>query len=482
MKFLTAAFLILLSSCLSMSDSDKKQHLAASPSIDKSKQEGIDSHVFVKGDWPDKQWWTFLQSPVLSEWIEESLSKNPSLHSLEYSIEQARQAAAVARSRLMPNLFFNGVDNYSYFSEHELAHLYNPSLPLSGYEVDLSLAFNYEFDFWNKNRNLFRAAMGEFHARQAEFAEVELIVSTSLAQAYFALLTTRKKKDLYEELTAVRRSRFELQKHLEAGALLSALPPLLGDEAVKEAEQDVLETIDQIKIQSHQINVLIGNGPDEPLVLEHLPKNPPEQIPLPDNLSTNLLSRRPDLMAQIWRAESLAAEVGAAKANYFPNINLATFGGFKSVAWATLFHNSSHTVGYSPAFSLPIFTAGAIGSNIRTKKAAFDQAIFEYNNLLLVSAQEVADLLSQVQTVYKQKELQTRVVLDAKRRFDLTVLRQEGCLDSEFAILDYREALLEKQIKEVDYTYLQYAFLVKLIKALGGGYVSSQVPISREAL
>ena len=462
-----------------MSDSDKKENLATSPSLEKSQKESVDSNIFAAGSWPDKDWWIFFDSPRLSEWINEAFDKNPSLQSLEYSIEQARQVAVVSRSKLMPTLYFDARDNYSYFSQHELVHLYNPSLPISGYEVDLSLAFNYEFDFWNKNRNLFRAAIGELKAKTAEYYQAELIVSTSLAQAYFALLTTIQKKELYQDLVNVRKKRLELQIKMQEGAIFDAFPPLLGDEGVKETQQLVAEMEDEIRIETHQINILIGRGPDEDLCLENFSKNPPKQIPIPQDLSSNLLARRPDLMAQIWRAEALASEVSAAKADFFPNINLAAFGGFKSIAWNNLFQNSSHTVGYSPAISLPIFTAGAIKANVRTKKAAFDKAIFEYNNLLLVSAAEVADALSQVQTAYRQKELQTQVVFDATKRLELTLLRQMGRLDSEFSVLDYEEALIEKKIKEVDFTYLQYAFVVKLMKSLGGGYLSSEVPISK---
>ena len=472
--------LFFLSGCLSMSDREKKEHLAYAPSLEKSEQQGIDSGVFSTGNWPDKDWWNSFNSPLLNEWIETAFSKNPSLKAVESWIEQARQVAQVARSTLMPNIYFDAQDTPTHFSEHQLTHLFNPALSLNGYQVDLLFAFNYEFDFWNKNRNLFRAAIGELRSRQAEWQEAELIISTSLAQAYFSLLTTIKKKELYEDLTFVRKSRFILQEDLQNKALLSAFPPLLSDEGVKEAEQYVLAMQNEINIEKHLINVLMGRGPDEELSLDKLPLIPPASIPLPKDLSIGLLSRRPDLMAQIWKAESLSYEVSAAKADFFPNINLAAFAGIKSVAWNTLFQTGSKTAGYTPAISLPIFTAGSIRANLRAKKASFDQAIFEYNNLLLVSAQEVADHLSQVQTVYKQKELQVKIVEDAKKRLDLTLLKQASGLDSQFDFLNFKEALIEKKISEIDLIYGQYSFLIKLIKSLGGGYTSSHLPIDKE--
>lgn len=463
-----------------MSKSEKKENLAPAPSLSKSKEEALSSGVFSKGDWPDKDWWNILESPTLTAWIEEALTQNPSLRSVQFQIDQARQVAQVTRSKLMPTLYFDTEDNYRYLSENGFTHLLNPSLPLSGYQVDLSLAFNYEFDFWNKNRNMFKAALGEMKAMQAEYNQAELLVSSSLAQAYFALLTTMEKKALYEKLYDIRKKRLNLQLDLQNSALFSALPPLLGDEETNEAEQKVLAMEDEIQIQSHLINILRGKGPDADLSIENLTLSPPQKIPLPSDLSLDLLARRPDLMSQIWRADSLAAQVGAAKADFFPNINIAAFAGVLSTSFSTLFQQNSKTAGYTPALSLPIYTAGSIKANILAKKAAFNEAIFAYNNLLLTSAQEVADLLSQVRTVYKQKELQVQIVDYAKQRLDLTILRQMSGLDSSFDFLNFEEKVVEKQIQAVDFTYLQYAFLIKLIKALGGGFTFSDIPISVE--
>ena len=115
-----------------------------------------------------------------------------------------------------------------------------------------------------------------------------------------------------------------------------------------------------------------------------------------------------------------------------------------------------------------------------SKKALFDQAIFEYNALILQSAQEVTDLLSNVRMVYRQKDLQEAVVQDAINRLELIGLRRKSGLDSEFIILDYKEALILEKVSNLDYTYHQYAFVVKLIKSLGGGYISSKIPMTKE--
>ncbi len=183
-------------------------------------------------------------------------------------------------------------------------------------------------------------------------------------------------------------------------------------------------------------------------------------------------------MAQIWRVEALAHEVGAAKADFFPNINLTAFTGLESVLYSLLFRGNSETGGLQPAIHLPIFTAGAIRANIEAKKAAFDEAVYEYNNLLLRSSKEVADLLVIVETVFKQKHKQNQIVGNAKSRYELTKLRKEKGLDNTLQTLAYQDSLIQKQLEDVNLLYSQYLATIKLIKALGGGYLSEySVPL-----
>ena len=135
-----------------------------------------------------------------------------------------------------------------------------------------------------------------------------------------------------------------------------------------EAQQQLLSIEKEIETDKHLINILVGVGPDEPLEVDIILPPLPKSLSLPSNLSIDLLSRRPDLMTQIWRVESLGHEVGAAKADFFPDINLRGFAGLESVLYSTLFQGNSKTQGLQPAIHLPIFTAGAIRANIRAKK------------------------------------------------------------------------------------------------------------------
>ena len=345
----------------------------------------------------------------------------------------------------------------------------------------MTLSFTYEFDFWGKNRHLFNSALGEMKAQEAEAAQVDLITSTSVAQAYFALKTNLLRNDLYEELFEVRNAIFKLQKLLLSKALLSKLPPLLSEEQLLEAEKLVFNIKEEVQTDRHLLNILLGRGPDAPLEIDESLPPLSKTLKLPENLSIDLLARRPDLMAQIWRVESLAHEVGAAKADFYPDINLTAFLGLESIAYHLLLKSHSKNAGLQPAIHLPIFTAGAIRANIRAKKAQFDEAVFAYNDLLLQSAKEVADLLVFTQSVFAQKEDQEQIVQASFDRYELTKLRVEKGLDDMLQQYYKREELILKQLDNVSLLYSQYLATVRLIKALGGGYQSEySVPLTAQ--
>jgi NodT family efflux transporter outer membrane factor (OMF) lipoprotein len=235
---------------------------------------------------------------------------------------------------------------------------------------------------------------------------------------------------------------------------------------------------EEVKNNCHLINSLIGRGPDAPLEIDENLDAPALSLTLPRNLSFDLLARRPDLMAEIWRVEALAHEVGAATADFYPNINLTAFAGLESIAYQLLFRSKSKTIGVQPAIHLPIFTAGAIRANVRAKKAEFDAAVDDYNNLLLKSAQEVADLLAFAQSVCEQREDQMQIVNAAEMRFTLTSLRQQSGLDPLLSQYAIQEEWIQKELAQVSLIYNQYLATIKLIKALGGGYLSEySIPI-----
>jgi outer membrane protein TolC len=270
----------------------------------------------------------------------------------------------------------------------------------------------------------------------------------------------------------VRKKKWELEKLLEQKSLLSRLDPIPTAENVLEAQKLLSAIEKEVAVDEHLLNILMGRGPDEPLDVSPICLDFTEKLKIPENISLNLMARRPDLMAQIWRLESLAHEVGAAKADFLPNINLAGLLGLETTIAHLLFKPQSVTTQLLPALNLPIFTAGAIRANVRAKKAAFENAIYDYNHLILQSVQEIADILAFSRSIFEQKTYQNSIVQDAKKLYDLSVLCLEKGLYDQLSVYTVQEKWIEKELDNVSLLYNQYLASIKLIKALGGGYHS----------
>ncbi len=471
---------ILFSGCFTMSDQEKGAAIIATPKIEKSLSSGESSSYFSFTSWPHEKWWEIFNAPILNDWIHTAFSKNPNLIAVQNRFLRAKEIAKIARANLFPYLYFDASDNWRYLSKNGFTHLLNPSLPLNGYEVDLSLSFTYEFDFWGKYRHLFKAAIGEALSQEAEIAETKLILAAALAQSYFAITTQMQKQKLYEELLAIEKAKYDLQVLMYEKALVNKLLPLYDEEKFQLIQQTLLAIEDEIEVERHLINIIMGKDPDSDLTLDFEHIFLPQVIPMPQDLPLELLSRRPDLMAQIWRVEAFANLVSASKADFLPNVNLVAFLGIQSVSFSNLFSAQSKTYGANPALSLPIYTSGAIRANVVAKQAAFEEAVSTYNELILKSVQEVADLMSNIRMAYQQKELQSFIVEESMERLYITQLRFEKGLDSSFNVFQYQADLINKKIKDLEIQYSQFAFIVKLMKAIGGGYQSPlKIPVQR---
>ncbi|MDR3501419.1 MAG: efflux transporter outer membrane subunit [Legionella sp.] len=480
--FLCLSLGVLLLGCtISLPQKRQLEHLKTLPKIEPEIKRRLNNKAtFSMGNWPQQQWWLNYGSPELNTLIAEALSNNPSIQEIQSRITVAQQEANVTRSTLFPLVFFDATDTQQHLSKHGLYRAFNPQLPLNTSLLDLSLSFIYEFDFWGQNRNLLNEALGKAKAQEAETEEVKLIITTSLSQAYFAYKTNLLRKHLYEELVHIRQNIATLQKLMVRKGLSSELPALAAAENLLEAKKWLASINEELSNNTHLINVLAGRSPAHPISTERTLPKLPKKLEVPHSISFDLLARRPDLMAQIWRAKAWAYKTGAAMSAYYPNVNLKGFIGLQSVTWTQLFEIANGTGGLASAIHLPIFTAGAIRANIKATHAEFDAAIYAYNNLLLRSTQEVLDTLVFAQTVHQHKVEQAEIIHQAQQRYRLVRLRQQKGLDSQFDVYYLHEDVIQKQLVDSTLLYNQYLASIKLTKALGGGYHQAQVPLVQQ--
>src|SRR5690242_2525637 len=169
-----------------MSREERVQNILPTPSIQTTEKIAFLGDSFTPADWPTLTWWEAYGSCELNALIEMALQKNPSIQAVQEKIALAKAQAVIVRSELFPLLYFDANDQWQYLSKNGLYRALNPDVPLSSSQIDFSLSFSYEFDFWGKHRNLYKAAIGREKSAVAQASQVELITATSLSQAYFA--------------------------------------------------------------------------------------------------------------------------------------------------------------------------------------------------------------------------------------------------------------------------------------------------------
>ena len=469
--------LLLFAGCARVPKNDLAQTIDAPP-IASTESRG--TSFFAKGEWPSEKWWEMFQDPQLNQLIERALSQNFSLKEAHAKVETAYQLAKKQRARLLPDLSGNYVEQWQYLSKYGFDRDFFPmppgaaqGIPHTLNLIDLTLNFSYEFDFWGKNRDLFRAALGRAQADVAEEKQARLLIAIKVAEAYFSLQTKLAQQEVLLDKRQERKDFLFLRDMRCKAGLDDALPLYASEKRIHQVQKLLVFLEEGIELDRHTLKYLISAGPQEK-VIESLPiAHYDAPFPLPDNIESDLIARRPDLIAQIWRVEAAAKEIGAAKADFYPNINLGAFAGLESLSFGNLFRDSKMG-GLTPAIHLPIFTGGRLEAQLKSKVWAFNEAVFSYNDLVLKAAKEVADQICTVRATCEGLTEQTEMFEDSSSEYALVALRYEKGLDNLLNVLQREDEVLQQRFLLAGLYNDHLLSLLKLIKSLGGGYYSSK--------
>jgi NodT family efflux transporter outer membrane factor (OMF) lipoprotein len=184
----------------------------------------------------------------------------------------------------------------------------------------------------------------------------------------------------------------------------------------------------------------------------------------------DLLGRRPDLTAQRWRVEAASKDIASAKAEFYPNVNLAAFIGLQSIGGGGFLTAASRMLGAGPAVTLPIFDAGRLRGNLATKDADYDIAVEQYNQTLADAMREVVDQLASLRSLDEQKRQQADALQTAREAYDLALLRYREGLGTYLQVLSAEQPLLAQESLDADLRARQLELSINLVRALGGGF------------
>ncbi len=461
--------MMVLSGCF-YSRTYLENNLDNSVCLEVSEEEALNSPYFTKSSWVDKAWWNMFDDLQLEKLILIGLANSPTIQKATAVITKAKEQAYIERSALMPQFSGEAETNWQYLSPTGFFRSFAVTLPPVVNVIDLQINFSWELDFFGKNRKKFEAALGLMRAEEAEKALTELMLAVSIAQAYFELQQAFSEQAVLQNLANERTLYLKLTKQRRSHGLDNDIELFTAEKNLAEVERRLKSIENSIQLGTHLIKRLIGEGPNSCTRITPSQTLFSRAFPLPENLTVNLVTRRPDLMAQIWRVEAAAKQIGVAKAEFFPSLNLQGFGGLESISFPNFLNLTNKNASLNPIINIPIFTGGRLTANLEEKKAEFESAMYAYNEQLLIAGQEVADQISSFSIIQEQIQFEDALVLALKKRTAVAENRYKQGLAGSLPLISEKELLLEEELIQIDLSYRKNIAALKLIKALGGGY------------
>ncbi|OEO27269.1 multidrug transporter [Pseudomonas sp. J237] len=422
---------------------------------------GTSTQAAELGDWRG-----FFKDPALVKLIDNALNNNRDLRVAALNVESYQAQYRIQRSQLYPQLDANGSgtrqrlpDGINQSGESSISSQYSATLGVSAWELD----------FFGRLRSLNQAALEQYFATIEAQQGVRISLIASVANAWFTLEADRLQLDLTEQtLTAYQRSYDLTKRSVDAGAAsaidLSQAKTALDGAKVARAQYRRLVAQDQ-----NALAVLLG-GP--------IPQDLPASLPLTDTLLTEvpaglpsqLLQRRPDILQTEHQLKAANANIGAARAAFFPSISLTANAGSMSSSLSDLLQSGTGTWLFQPEINLPIFTAGRLQASLDVAEIEKNSQIAQYEKAIQQAFQEVSDGLTARQTYREQLDAQQQLLSTTEQYYTLAERRYRGGVDSYLVLLDAQRQLFQVRQDLINDRLAQLSSEVNLYKALGGGW------------
>jgi NodT family efflux transporter outer membrane factor (OMF) lipoprotein len=427
--------------------------------------------------WPADGWWTAFGDPQLDALVQEGLANSPDVAVAMARLRRAGGAAQQAGAATLPTVDVDGKAGYARQSLNMgYPDEFKQFLP-KGWQQSGQIAANLSFDLdlWGKNRAALAAATSDERAAAIDAAQARLMLSTGIASAYFELARLQAERDVRQKALDVRDASRKLVGDRQANGL-DTRGSLRQSEAEVASAKVALSEVDQaIAARRNQIAALMGAGPDRGLAIT-APALAARPAPgLPEGATTDLIGRRPDIVAARERAEAAASRIKVAHADFFPSLRLDALIGLQSLGFSNLIDNQSVYGNVGPAISLPIFHGGAIQGGYRVARANYDEAVATYDKTVIGAYQDVADAVTS-QRLIAQRLVDARAAVTASEEaYSIAQGRYRGGLSNYLDVLTVEDRVLQARLVLAGLEAAARSADLALIRALGGGF---QTPIS----
>jgi len=422
----------------------------------------------------DLGWRTMFGDRRLQRLIEVALRNNRDLRLAALNVEAAEAQYGIQRSARLPS-----IDAGASFTRQRTAADPQSNPPLlestqNRYGVDVGISA-FEIDLFGRVKSLSDAAFARYLATDHGRRAVQISLVGAVADAYFAERLAQEQRALADRTLGDWQQSLDLARRLKEAHQASGVDIAQAEGQVASATADLEARTRAVEQARNALRLLLGSEPPkdlpDPLPLEQQPV----MTQLPAGLPSELLFRRPDIQQAEQNLVAANADIGAARAAFFPRLSLTSSIGFLSPAMGSLFAGGQNVWSFAPQVTVPIFQGGRLRSELRLAEVRKSSAVAEYERAIQTAFREVADGIAGRETFGRQIEAQTRVVASAERRTDLSNLRYRAGVEGRLELLDSQRQLYAARQALLDLRRSELSNAIALYKALGGGLTDTDV-------
>ena len=411
----------------------------------------------------DEKWWDVFQDPELQALIRTALKNNYDVRIAATRVLQAQAQLGITRADQLPSVSVGG----------NVTSLQNPKLgPIPAYEItqgEVAASAAWNLDFWGKYRRATEAARANLLANQWAQKEVMATLVANLATSYFQLRQLDLELEISKRTLSSRSNSLQLTQTLEQHGINSMLDVRQSEQLVYTAATEIPDFERQIAQQENAISILVGNNPGDVsrgLKLTEQPHAP--QVPV--GVPSSLLERRPDVRQAEANLIAANAQIGVARAAYFPQISLTGTAGYESSALTNLFTGPAGVWNLAASLTQPIFEGGRLKSNVRLTEAQRDQMVLTYQQTIQGAFRDVSNALVAYRKDQEFTAQQQRLFESAQDAARLSEVRFKAGTTDYLEVLTNDTNSLTAELGLAQARGNELIALVQLYQALGGGW------------
>jgi multidrug efflux system outer membrane protein len=418
----------------------------------------------------DIAWQDYFADAQLREVIEIALNNNRDLRVAALNIEKARALYRVQRADLYPRVGITGTENVQRLpgdltssGDANTTRQYSATIGFSAYELD----------FFGRIRSLNAQALEQYLGTEEAKRSAQISLIAEVANAWLTLAADKERLALARSTLETRQKSYELIRRTFEVGVGSALDVRQAESLMEASRADVARYAAQEAKDANALALIAGTSVSADLLPAKLSDTVSAITDVPAGVPSEVLTRRPDVLQAERALRAANANIGAARAAFFPSITLTAGAGIASDSLGGLFSGGGGTWSFIPQIRLPIFEAGRLTANLEATKVQREINVAQYEKSIQTAFREVADAFAEKSTLTERLDARRKLVDATKASFTLSEARYKGGIDSYLGFLDSQRALYLAQLELIEIRLIESANRVALYKVLGGGWHSA---------